>query len=118
MLHLEVSGLQAHEHDVFNITGNADFGGRIVYKFVRGFAPREGDEISAVLIGGTAGVIAPEIEIRNLAPGFMHETKVGGGMLTLVALNDGVFIPEPTTGWLLAMGGLGLLAYGRGRRRR
>lgn len=54
------------------------------------------------------------VEIVNLADGFLYDTGVTGGVFTLTALSDGVFVPEPGSAALVLLGALGATA----RRRR
>jgi hypothetical protein len=47
------------------------------------------------------------IQLRGLRPGFKFDLRPDAGGLKMVALNDGVFVPEPAT---LAMLFAGVLA--------
>jgi hypothetical protein len=56
-----------------------------------------------------------DVEIRNLAPGFEYDLVSNNGGLSLVALNDGVFVPEPSA--MMAMTCFAITALlPRGRR--
>ena len=55
-------------------------------------------------VGGALSGVFDTVEVRNLLPGFQFDVRSDGGGLTLVALNDGVSVPEPTTLALLFAG--------------
>jgi hypothetical protein len=102
-LEFEIGGTQRGAlYDGLDVSGGLQAGGRVVVKFVGGFAPQAGDQfelIHAAVSGAFAG-----FEIENLAPGFQYSTSYQGGVLTLTALNDGVYIGDPP------VPGLGVLA--------
>ena len=110
----EVGGtLLGDEYDQLNVTGNVTLAGTLVVRFINGFAPHAGDEFAFLSVGGTQTGAFSQIEIENLAPGFQYNLMADGGGLSLRALNDGVFVPEPATlvllmfaaaGWCLRRG--------------
>jgi hypothetical protein len=50
-------------------------------------------------VGGTVANTFANVELRNLAPEFEFEVRSAGGAMTMVALNDGVFVPPPPSNW-------------------
>ena len=80
-------------HDVVSLSrGQVSLGGKLVVKFINGFAPRR-DELFSFLsaAGGITGDYGA-VEIEGLAPGFLYEVRPGsdGKTLALMALSDGV----------------------------
>jgi hypothetical protein len=55
------------------------------------------------------------VEVRNLAPGFQFDLRPDARGLTMVALNDGVFVPEPATLTMLLAGMLAAVFRRHGR---
>jgi T5SS/PEP-CTERM-associated repeat protein len=104
-LEIEVTGKDAGQFDVLNVTGNATLGGRLRLEFIDGFAPRQGDMIEFLDVGGTLANTFANVELRNLAPEFQFEVRSAGGAMTMVALNDGVFVPPPPSNWNVDAGG-------------
>jgi T5SS/PEP-CTERM-associated repeat protein len=98
-LEIEVAGKDAGQFDVLNVTGNATIGGRLRLEFIDGFAPRQGDMIEFLDVGGTVANSFANVELRNLAPDFQFEVRSAGGAMSMVALNDGVFVPPPPSNW-------------------
>lgn len=107
LLHIEIAGTAPGLFDLLEITGDATLDGTLLLEFIDGFAPRQGDEFKFLDIGGALGGAFASVEVRNLAPGFQFDLRPDAGGLTMVALNDGVFVPEPAT---LAMLFAGMLA--------
>ncbi|MEX2170756.1 MAG: PEP-CTERM sorting domain-containing protein [Pirellulales bacterium] len=106
-VHVEMAGTAAGLFDVLAITGDATLGGTLLLEFIDGFAPRQGDTFAFLDVGGALSGAFASVEVRNLAPGFQFDLRPDAGGLTMVALNDGVFVPEPAT---LAMLFAGMLA--------
>jgi T5SS/PEP-CTERM-associated repeat protein len=104
-LEIEVTGKDAGQFDVLNVTGNATLGGRLRLEFIDGFAPRQGDMIEFLDVAGTVANSFANVELRNLAPEFQFEVRSIGGAMTMVALNDGVFVPPPPSNWNVDAGG-------------
>jgi T5SS/PEP-CTERM-associated repeat protein len=94
---IEMAGTAAGLFDVLAITGDATLDGTLELEFIDGFAPRQGDEFKFLDVGGALSGAFANIEVRNLEPGFLFDLRLDGGGLTMVALNDGVFVPEPAT---------------------
>ena len=103
-LGIEIGGTAAGQFDVLAVTGDAAIGGELLLEFIDGFAPRQGDTFNFLDIDGALSGAFEEIEVRNLMPGFQFDLRRDGGGLTMVALNDGVFIPEPATLAMLCAG--------------
>ena len=104
LLGIEIAGTAPGQFDVLAVTGNATLGGTLRLEFIDDFAPRQGDEFKFLDIGGALSGAFDEIEVRNLLPGFQFDVRSDGGGLTMVALNDGVFVPEPATLAMLVAG--------------
>ena len=96
------------QFDVLAVTGNATLGGTLLLEFIDGFAPRQGDVFEFLDVGGALSGAFDSVEVRNLLPGFQFDVRSDGGGLTMVALNDGVFVPEPATFVLLMFSSGGL----------
>ncbi|MFA9479948.1 choice-of-anchor tandem repeat NxxGxxAF-containing protein [Phycisphaerales bacterium AB-hyl4] len=104
---IEIGGLNAGiDYDVLDIGGDAVLGGELVLRFIDGFAPTQDDEFDFMQVFGDTFENFELVTIENLEDDFEYDI-VGVG--TLVALNDGTFIPEPGTLALLSMGGLMLV---------
>jgi hypothetical protein len=56
-------------------------------------------------VAGTVANSFANVELRNLAPEFQFEVRSAGGAMTMVALNDGVFVPPPPSNWNVDGGG-------------
>ena len=109
-MRIEMAGTAPGLFDVLEITGDATLDGTLLLEFIDGFAPRQGDTFEFLDVGGVLSGSFANVEVRNLAPGFQFDLRPDAGGLTMVALNDGVFVPEPATFVLLmfASGGWGL----------
>ena len=107
LLGIEIAGTAAGQFDVLKVFGDAAIAGDLELVFINGFAPRQGDAFEFLDVGGALSGSFASIEVRNLAPGFQFDLRPDAGGLTMVALNDGVFVPEPAT---LAMFFAGMLA--------
>jgi hypothetical protein len=97
LLGIEIAGTAPGQFDVLAVTGNATLAGALLLEFVDGFAPRQGDEFKFLDVGGALSGAFANIEVRNLLPGFQFDLRNDGGGLTMVALNDGVSVPDPAT---------------------
>ena len=101
-MHIEIGGFTPGvEMDQVIITGDATLGGTLLLDFIDGFAPRAGDEFKFLDVGGALSGEFANIDVRNLVPGFQFDLRPDAGGLTMVALNDGVFVPEPASAVLL-----------------
>jgi hypothetical protein len=114
VLHIELAGTDAGEFDVVRVSGGASLGGHLLLDFIDDFAPRQGDAFEFLDVTGILAGSFASVELRNLAPGFQFDLQRDGGGLTLLALNDGAYVPEPgAAGTLLLCAGAELI-----RRRR
>jgi hypothetical protein len=68
-------------------------------KFTDGFAPRQGQQFEFLDVTGTLSGSFANVHLRNLAPGFQFDLSGAGGGMTIVALNDGVFMLPPSSTW-------------------
>jgi len=70
---------------------------RLEIVFANGFAPKTGNRFELIQLGGALqGNFLPP-RIVNLAPGFMYTAQFENGIYRLTALNDAVFVPEPSS---------------------
>ncbi len=93
-IELEIGGLVADsEYDVLDITGDAIINGAVLVRFVDGFAPKKDDLFEFLPVGGLFEDSAAAYETQNLLPGFEFDIRFDNGMVSLLALNDGVFRP-------------------------
>ncbi|MEX2140108.1 MAG: hypothetical protein WD894_12660 [Pirellulales bacterium] len=99
LLGIEIAGTAAGQFDVLKVTGNATIGGQLSLEFLDGFAPRQGDAFEFLDVSGTLDGQFANVELRNLAPEFQFDLRPDAGGLTMVALNDGVFVPPPPSVW-------------------
>jgi len=99
-LEIEIAGANSGQFDVLKVLGNITLGGELMLEFIDGFAPRQGNQFQFLDISGTLSGQFGEVEIVNLAPGFQFDLRRDGGNMTMVALNDGVFVaPPPVSIW-------------------
>lgn len=101
-------------YDVLRVEGNASLAGDLRLTFIDGFSPRAGDAFEFLDLTGTLSGSFAGVEVRNLAPGFQFDLSRDAGGMTLVALNDGVFVPEPGAAGTMLV----LAVFGLKRRRR
>jgi hypothetical protein len=115
LLGIEIAGTVPGEFDVLKVTGDVTLRGDLVLHFIDGFAPRQGDEFMFLDVDGALSGQFANIQLRGLRPGFQFDLRPDAGGLTMIALNDGIAVPEPLSSMLLVLGGLAML---RLRRRR
>ena len=74
-------------------TGDAELGGTLVLAFRNGAAPRQGDAIRVLDVGG--GVVGDfdGVVTQGLAPGASFDASVTGGALSLVSSTDTTALP-------------------------
>ena len=113
LLGIEIAGTAPGQFDVLEVTGDVSLGGDLLLEFIDGFAPRQGDVFKFLDIGGALGGAFADVEVRNLLPGFQFDVRSDAGGLTMVALNDGVFVPEPATLFLLTLAAAGWCLHQR-----
>ena len=68
-------------------------------------AARQGDEFKFLDVGGALSGAFANFEVRNLMSSFQFDLCPDAGGVTMVALNDGVFVPEPAT-WTILFAGM------------
>ena len=118
VLHLEIAGSGPGQSDRLTVLGGGTLDATIEVSFIDGFAPKMGDTFDLIQISGTINGNFTHIRVRNLAEGFLFTSDFVDGSLHFTALNDGVFVPEPSAFTLAALSLLGLLGCGRQRRQR
>jgi hypothetical protein len=109
LLGIQIAGTAPRQFDVLAITGdpdagiigNATIGGDLSLEFLDGFAPHTGDRFDFLTATGALTGQFQHVDVRGLAPGFQFDLKVEDGRYALVALSDGVVVPEPAAGLLL-----------------
>jgi hypothetical protein len=75
------------------VSGTLTWGGQLAIDFGGSYAPKQGDRLPLIQAAQTTG--APDnVVIAGLAAGFEFNLDLADGMLTLVALNDGVPLIE------------------------
>ena len=112
---MEIAGLIGEsEHDVLVVNGDASLAGDITFRFIDGFAPAMGQTFDLIEVSGVVTGGFDTFTVENLLPGFLFDTQFNGGVFTLTALNDGQFIPEPTSAVVLGL--MALAAWRRPRR--
>jgi T5SS/PEP-CTERM-associated repeat protein len=107
VLGIEIAGTGPGQFDVLKVTGDVSLAGELLLHFIEGFAPRQGDEFMFLDVDGALAGAFANIEVRGLLPGFQFDLRPGAGGLAMVALNDGVSVPEPASVAILLVGMLG-----------
>jgi T5SS/PEP-CTERM-associated repeat protein len=119
ILEIQVGGLSSGDYDVLNVTGNAYLnGGTILFSFINGFLPDEGDYLPFLTAGGEITIDSNNViyAYEGAGPGFLFAVESGTGGLIFRAENDATSgVPAPGTLWLL---GVGIAAGLRCSRRR
>jgi hypothetical protein len=116
---LEVAGTAAGvEYDVLQVQGNLILqGGHVALAFIRGYAPRQGQQFTLLDVSGSFQNSAT-FAVSGLQAGWLFDTHydTASGKLTLNSLSDGVSaVPEPAA-WALWGAGLAALLLRRPRR--
>jgi hypothetical protein len=114
-LELEFAGLGSTQHDRLIVTGNAMLDGDVVLKFINQFAPQQGQQFEFLTVSGTTELSAATFSVQNLAPGFLFDVAPSAGGYMMTALNDGVFVPEPSALLLAGFAIFGLIPVVRQR---
>lgn len=93
VLELEIGGLTAGtQHDVLDITGTADVGGKVLTKFINGFAPHAGDQFT--LPDADTLHLASDVFFRNLKSDWQYSAALVNNKWTVTSLTNGVYV-EP-----------------------
>lgn len=111
VLDFEIGGPGPSDIGSLLVTGDATIDGLIQLMFIAGFAPSAGESYELLQIDGL-GTIDPNLvtEIVNLDPDFEFVIDVIGGTVMMTAINDGTFVPTPSTaGTLLLLGAGGIV---------
>jgi hypothetical protein len=87
---IEIGGTNSSAHDQLVVTGEAELDGNITFRFINGFAPKAGDRIDFFSVPTINGAFA-SVGLQNLAPGFQFDVSTNGSVMSMTALNDGVF---------------------------
>jgi hypothetical protein len=88
---MDIGGTNYADNDHLIITNAAALDGTITFRFLNGFAPKQGQQFDVLSVGGTLTGSFATVGIENLAPGFQFGLVTNGPALSLVASNDGVF---------------------------
>jgi hypothetical protein len=97
VLEVEVAGgLPAVQHDQLAVNGDLTFAGLMELVFSDGFAPQQGQQFEFLTVSGQVDLSAATFAVRNLKPGFQFTVAPAAGGIVMTALNDGVFVPEPS----------------------
>jgi hypothetical protein len=97
-----------------SVSSNALLAGVLRCRFVNGFAPKSGDILNLLNIAGETSGSFSSVELQNLAPGFQFNLVTTNGKVSMVALNDAVFVPPLRKGIqasLITKGGITYLPY-------
>jgi hypothetical protein len=113
----EIGGLTAGSFDVLTILGDASLAGSVDLFFTDGFAPHAGDTFDLMTVSGTRSGDFTALHIVNLQPGFQYTAGFQDQTYRLTALNDGTFVPEPST-FLLLFAGATIVSLCAWRRRK
>lgn len=109
LIRIEIAGTGLGQYDVLNVLGMADIDGATVeFVFVDGFAPTTGDSIEFLKVAGALEAENVTYAYSGLEPGFTFDVDQEGGIFAFTARSDGVYVPEPASAGLAALGLLGL----------
>jgi hypothetical protein len=122
-LGIQIAGTAAGQFDVLKIiadpdeglTGDASIAGDLRLEFLDGFAPRAGDRFDFLTASGSLTGRFAHVDVSGLAPGFQFDLRNEDGRFTMVALNDGVAVPEPGAAAVLLLLGPAMLLRRRRR---
>jgi hypothetical protein len=113
---VEIAGLTPDaEYDQLIVNGDVTLGGTILFKFLDGFAPQQGQQFEFLTVSGNADLSGATFEIQNLRPGFLFDVTPNAAGFMMTALNDGHFIPEPSSFLLTCSAWAGIVARYRRR---
>jgi len=86
---IEIGGPNPVDRDYLVVSGTATLGGKLVLRFINGFAPKTANAFDFLTASGGISNGLAETEIQGLAPGFTYEVSDAGGIISLTALGDG-----------------------------
>jgi hypothetical protein len=92
VLSLRLLGSTPDLQDRLVVTGTVNLAGDLALDFGNGYAPKQGEQLALIQANAVTGTPA-DVVINGLADGFDFDLDAVGGVLNLIALNDGV----PTT---------------------
>ena len=112
---IQVGGTNSAEYGHLMITNAATLDGNLTFKFIDGFAPKQGDQFDFLNVGGQVNGAFATVDLKNLAPGFQFNVVTNGPLVRMTALNDGVFV-TPLQGQIsssnvVTVGGINYLPY-------
>ncbi|HYV27374.1 MAG TPA: hypothetical protein VFA77_07560, partial [Candidatus Eisenbacteria bacterium] len=90
---IEIGGTNSTDCDHLIITNAATLDGNVTFRFINGFAPKTADHFDFLSVGGELSGAFATVGLQNLAPGFQFNFVTNGALLSMSALNDGVFDP-------------------------
>jgi hypothetical protein len=110
VLNLEIRGSNpVLDHDVLEILGDGSFDGTLNLFFIDGFAPQTGATFDLIRVAGSFSGHFAQTNVHNLQDGFLFTAEFGrDGVYRLVALNDGVYVSEPSAVCLSLVGLVGM----------
>lgn len=112
---IEVGGAGADtQHDVLNVLGDVSIAGEVLFEFVDGFLPRQGQQFDFLAAQGSVDLTQALVRAAGLAPGFQFDIQASANGFRMLALNDASPVPLPPAAMLL----LSALAVLHVRRRR
>jgi T5SS/PEP-CTERM-associated repeat protein len=112
---IEIGGTNPEAHGHLIITKEATLDGTLELRFINGFAPKRGDTFDFLHVGGALNNTFSVVELKNLAADFQFNISTNGTNISLVALNDGTFVPplqgQISSSNVLTVGGISYLPY-------
>lgn len=112
LIEIEIAGLAPGAmYDQIFVDGDATLSGRVLFKFIDGFAPLKEDTFEFLHVTGTADLSGASFAVEGLAPGFQFSVDALSGGIRLTALSDGEFVPESNAATLLLVGVLPVLRH-------
>ncbi|PYJ58267.1 MAG: hypothetical protein DME24_17015 [Verrucomicrobia bacterium] len=112
---IPIYGTNSNDYGQLIVSKAATLDGALELRFVNGFAPKQGDTFNFLQVGGAVSNGFATVEVKNLTPDFRFNVNTNGTNISLVALNDGVFV-TPLQGQIqssnvMTVGGISYLPY-------
>lgn len=85
------------EYDQLVITDAAEIYGKIVFEFIDGFPPSEGETFDFLNVTGTTDLTEARFLVRGLSSGWDYNITPTAGGVQLLSLSDAQAIPEPSS---------------------